>query len=220
MVVNLATTWPDRCGDGCGEFFGACLAQAQPDVPDTARCLEIGCAEWDWLDVAATSWPTMTLLGIDWRCGNNVRHDGRVTTQQADTRDGNLFAPGSFDLITSISAIEHVGLGHYSHDPIDPDGDTKAIANAFTWLKPGGWLLFDVPYDRTGYRVHGTEYRVYDDGAIWDRLWVEPLVRAKGKARWKGTFYATAGLPHVLIEKPTTSLAPSFHYVGFAWQKV
>lgn len=222
--MNPADAWSYRGQDDCADFFGACLTMAQIDVPINASVLEIGCAEFDWLTPAHASWPEMSFIGLDWR----LKHKGKnetphISRRRLDVRDPALFPPESFDWVVSISTIEHIGLGHYRFgndaDPLDPEGDTIAIANAMRWLKPGGWLLFDVPYDPSGYDVPSTKYRVYDDGAIFLRLWVEGLARAKARARWRGTWYAKARAPKGLMEKPTEPTTP-FYYAGMAWQKV
>ena len=53
-------------------------------------------------------------------------------------------APTRFDVAVSISSIEHDGLGRYG-DPIDPNGDLRAMAEFKDLLKPGGLLLLAVP---------------------------------------------------------------------------
>ena len=215
--MKIAGSWTYPGGDSCADFFTRYLNAANPDIPANANVLEIGCEEFDWLGPAKQCWPEMSLTGIDWRTSGRFDKDGYVK-RHGDARNLGLFAPESFDLIVSISAIEHIGLGHYKQDPIDLDGDIAAMANAFKWLKPGGWLLFDVPYDPTGYKKLRTECRVYDDSALWDRLWCEPLVRAKATAAWRTTVYAHAKNTGVLIEKPTEPADP-FYYVGLGWQK-
>lgn len=52
--------------------------------------------------------------------------------------------PRKFDVVVSISSIEHDGLGRYG-DPLDPDGDLKAMHNFRDLLKPDGLLLLAVP---------------------------------------------------------------------------
>lgn len=50
----------------------------------------------------------------------------------------------SFDAVVSISTFEHSGLGRYG-DPLDPDGDLKAMDEAARILNPGGLLYLAVP---------------------------------------------------------------------------
>jgi hypothetical protein len=52
-----------------------------------------------------------------------------------------------FDVGFSISSFEHDGLGMYG-DPLDPDGDLKAMRKMKERLKPGGLLFLAVPTGR------------------------------------------------------------------------
>ncbi len=54
------------------------------------------------------------------------------------------FTDGSISSLSCMHVVEHVGLGRYG-DPLDPDGDLKAIAELKRVLAPGGLLLFVVP---------------------------------------------------------------------------
>jgi SAM-dependent methyltransferase len=49
-----------------------------------------------------------------------------------------------FDAGISISSFEHDGLGRYG-DPINPDGDLRAMEEAKRLIKPGGLLYLSVP---------------------------------------------------------------------------
>lgn len=60
--------------------------------------------------------------------------------------------------LSCMHVIEHVGLGRYG-DPIDADGDLKAIAELRRVLAPGGSLLFVVPVGRP--RVVFNAHRIY-----------------------------------------------------------
>lgn len=142
--------------------------------------LEIGCAEFDALRHAVTAWPDMTFTGIDWREVKTKEPDRAIRVRGDVMR--SEFQPASFDWIFSISAIEHIGLGHYAGDPKAEYGDSFAMDNAFKWLKPGGWMYFDVPWNVTpdSYQVVGTSHRVYDELHVrtrllqrwpWDILW-------------------------------------------------
>ena len=50
----------------------------------------------------------------------------------------------TFDLVVSISNFEHDGLGRYG-DPIDPNGDLRAMSEMQTLVKPNGFLILGVP---------------------------------------------------------------------------
>jgi Caenorhabditis protein of unknown function, DUF268 len=70
------------------------------------------------------------------------------------------------DSIASLSCmhvIEHIGLGRYG-DPLDPDGDLKAIGELVRVLAPGGDLLVATPVGRP--RVEFNAHRVYDHEAF------------------------------------------------------
>ena len=93
------------------------------------------------------------------------------------------FPDESFDAVVGISSIEHIGLGHYDADPLDPEGDRHCMERIVRWLKPGGWVYLDVPFDAKGYHVEGDSHRVYDDAAIQGRLIVPGLTCRR---RWYG----------------------------------
>lgn len=63
--------------------------------------------------------------------------------------------PYEYDAIISISSFEHDGLGRYG-DPIDADGDLKAIDKCRRYLAPGGLLFLSVPvgYDQVVLNAH------------------------------------------------------------------
>ena len=65
-----------------------------------------------------------------------------------------------FDAIWSISSFEHDGLGRYG-DPIDPDGDLRAMKSTLDLLDPARGLLYlSVPVGGDD-AVHWNEGRVY-----------------------------------------------------------
>jgi hypothetical protein len=49
-----------------------------------------------------------------------------------------------FDAALSLSSFEHDGLGAYG-DPLDPDGDLKAMRQLTRVVRPGGLLYLNVP---------------------------------------------------------------------------
>lgn len=68
------------------------------------------------------------------------------------------FADDSVRSLSCMHVVEHVGLGRYG-DPIDPDGDLKAMAELRRVLAPGGDLLFVVPVGKP--RVQFNAHRIY-----------------------------------------------------------
>lgn len=209
-VATIADAWPLTIRDECAQFFGTALRAANPDLSPTARVLEIGCCEFDWLSRATVLWPEMSFTGVDWRA---YKRPGRAQVIKGDIMT-QTFAPESFDWIVSISALEHIGLGHYSHDPVQADGDVVTLAKCWDWLAPGGYLAFDVPYNPATYEVVGTSHRIYDDAAIASRLhqgkpWHEV---------WRGVVGKRA--TDQLIASPTPRRGgEDFYYIGFWWQK-
>lgn len=73
------------------------------------------------------------------------------------------FADDSISSLSCMHVIEHVGLGRYG-DPLDPDGDLKAIAELTRVLAPGGNLLFVAPVGRP--RVIFNAHRIYSTGHV------------------------------------------------------
>lgn len=62
---------------------------------------------------------------------------------------------GAFDAAFSISSFEHDGLGRYG-DPVDPDGDLKAMALMKKLIRKGGIMFLAVPVgkDAVVYNIH------------------------------------------------------------------
>ena len=68
------------------------------------------------------------------------------------------FGDGAVRSLSCMHVVEHVGLGRYG-DPLDADGDLKAMAELKRVLAPGGNLLFVVPVGRP--RVQFNAHRIY-----------------------------------------------------------
>jgi len=70
-----------------------------------------------------------------------------------------------YDVIISISTIEHIGLDGYGTEIKDNDGDFVAMKRLKEALKPGGRFLITVPYaGKFGYTSVFT--RIYDEDRI------------------------------------------------------
>lgn len=145
-------------GDLCLGFFQHFWDEGLlPELPEKGRVLEIGCAEADWLSAMRKARPDLHLTGIDQRKVYRPAADEHIVADVL-TYD---FPPASFDAIIAVSMIEWAGVGHYG-DPVDPEGDVKTLQRARRWIKPSGWLYFDVPYgDRI--RSQNPKMRVYSD---------------------------------------------------------
>jgi glycosyltransferase involved in cell wall biosynthesis len=68
------------------------------------------------------------------------------------------FADNSIFSLSCMHTVEHVGLGRYG-DPIDYDGDLKAIAELKRVTASGGNLLFVVPVGKP--RIQFNAHRIY-----------------------------------------------------------
>ncbi|MCG8374868.1 MAG: DUF268 domain-containing protein, partial [Chlorobiales bacterium] len=75
---------------------------------------------------------------------------------------------GSYDIICSFSSIEHNGLGRYG-DPIDPDGDNKAIDEMYDILVTGGIALIGIPVAINNVLV-GNGHRAYSKDYLENHL--------------------------------------------------
>ena len=65
-----------------------------------------------------------------------------------------------------MHVVEHVGLGRYG-DPLDPDGDLKAMAELKRVLAPGGNLLFVVPIGGAP-KIMFNAHRIYSYQQVLD----------------------------------------------------
>lgn len=160
--------WP---GDICFSMWEQCYASGLMVFPQHGRVLEIGGAESDWVGPLKEERPDLSVITIDWR------NEARPAADQSIRGDVLTmpFADGTFDAIVGISSIEHIGLGHYNHDPLDVDGDLHCAQLVGRWLKPGGWFYADVPWAEQ-FRVEGTSHRCYADIDVQRRLAPSPLV--------------------------------------------
>ena len=71
---------------------------------------------------------------------------------------GLPFADRSVASLSCMHVVEHIGLGRYG-EPIDANGDLRAMAELQRVLAPGGSLLFVVPVGRP--RILFNAHRIY-----------------------------------------------------------
>jgi hypothetical protein len=68
----------------------------------------------------------------------------------------------AFDVVMSISTVEHIGLGNYG-DISDHDGDKRAVSALWRLVRPGGRLIVTVP---AGVGSVQRGYRIYDQARL------------------------------------------------------
>ncbi len=73
------------------------------------------------------------------------------------------FADSSVESLSCMHTIEHVGLGRYG-DPLDPEGDLKAIKELIRVLAPGGTLIFVTPIGKA--KLEYNAHRIYSYAQI------------------------------------------------------
>jgi len=60
------------------------------------------------------------------------------------------FPPAYFDVVISLSTIEHIGLRGYGNVDYNPEGDLHALQAMHRALNPSGRLILTVPFGRPG----------------------------------------------------------------------
>ncbi len=78
------------------------------------------------------------------------------------SKEGNLmhlpFQDNELESLSCMHTVEHIGLGRYG-DPIDPEGDIKAINELKRVVRTGGTLLFVTPVGKP--RIMFNAHRIY-----------------------------------------------------------
>jgi SAM-dependent methyltransferase len=100
------------------------------------------------------------------------------------------FVDESFDVITCISTLEHIGLGYYKDSKGFSDADGKAAAEIHRVLKKNGLFIVSVPF---GIYKENNQQRIYDiaklEGIFLDFLIEEKVFFAnfskKGSNYWQ-----------------------------------
>lgn len=181
-------------------------------LPSHSHILELGCAETDWLERMKACDQTYQLTGVDVR-----REDHRLgaafTFVQGDAANPRLFYPESFDWIVLLGALEHFGLGFPMYgDPINDDADTQTMRNVSYWLKPGGFVYFDVPCNPEFSIRENRHFRTYSPASVQQRLVVPGLVEINRA-------YSLCE-PHAgtWCHEPTVRVEP-YHFVAVLAQK-
>lgn len=85
-----------------------------------------------------------------------------LAVRTADLYSPELRFDEPFDLVVSVSTIEHLGLGRYG-DVTQEAGDRLGVERLWSFIRPGGRLLASVPAGRPAVQ---RGYRVYDEPRI------------------------------------------------------
>lgn len=160
--------WPERDVDA--EVFFDRL----DDV--TGRLLEVGCNDSPVVNMLAETGWFEGVDGIDLRPYGatgfgELKYPGKnFTFLQGNWLEvGQKLAAEQYDVVISLSAIEHFGLGTYNETWTDEQADVKAMELIYKVLKPGGKAYITVPFGKS-YVVWGTDWRVYDSEALAKRI--------------------------------------------------
>ncbi len=125
-----------------------------PDPPK--KVLDLGCCESLLpLELASNGY---SVLGIDFRPYS-------LSHPQFDFLRGDLchlpLKKESFDVVCSLSTLEHIGIGHYGDAQGAEFSDRRGIEEIIRILRLGGRLILTVPFGRPGvnavHRVYGKE---------------------------------------------------------------
>lgn len=87
------------------------------------------------------------VAGLD--INDHTMRNSRETFVQANAISTGLPSE-TFDIILSVSTIEHIGLNAYSQDLLLENGDLLAAQEIRRLLKPGGIFLLTFPYEGGG----------------------------------------------------------------------
>jgi SAM-dependent methyltransferase len=166
----------NRVRSGCLEILGQVLpVLGQPDINISERIVEIPLALYHVLAMSPgkvldaggyTSVIPLHLASLGYQVWVvDMREYPFEHPNLSFSRQDicNLKFPDEFfDIVISISVIEHIGLGKYS-DPIYEDGDKRAMVELNRVLSKSGKMVISLPF---GVREMGEGLRVYDRAAI------------------------------------------------------
>lgn len=128
------------------------LRDALKEYPITGKNILIVGSTCPWYEAIALEAGCNTVTVVDYRPQQaNLENVLYITPDKLTTQ--------KFDIIWSISSYEHDGLGRYG-DPINPNGDLKAMYEIRKHLSENGYLFLVVPVGKdtvvwNAHRVYG-----------------------------------------------------------------
>jgi len=208
-MLSLATfPWTYDMNDPAVRLFTAAVDRFRLVIEPGSAVLELGCAETDWLERMRDLDQGYDLYGVDARA-ERTANGWRFVHGDATRR--HLFPPRSFDWIVLLGALEHFGLGFYG-DPVVEGGDILTMQNVVRWLKPGGYVYFDVPVQPTHRIQDNRHFRMYSPETLTDRLLapgLEEIQRAYAHHE-----------PHVWLDGPPAADVVPYDYGAVLARKV
>jgi len=145
----------EQAGIMCGHYFNQDLLVAQKifeNNPDTH--VDIG-SRIDGFVAHVASFRKIKVFDIR----NLEKTFQNIEFEQQDIMQFDDKLVNTCNSISSLHAIEHVGLGRYS-DPINANGHLLALNNIYRYLKKGGTFYFSVPIAQQQ-RVEFNGHRVF-----------------------------------------------------------
>jgi len=139
--------------------YGYTLGVLSKMTPGVA--LDVGCVALHNCVPAALAFAGWQVYGIDTRRDWGFHHPS-FKFIQGDIRTCDLLSE-SFDAITCISTLEHVGVAYYGGVE-NARGDIVATQKIIKLLKRNGLLIVTAPYCESYFRR--PEERVYDDARL------------------------------------------------------
>jgi len=134
------------------------------DEPTPSTVLEIGANDEPVSNILALA--GYAVFGVDLKpYMTRVNLPLNFTFIQADFNRLEFGIP-LFDIIVSLSTIEHVGLGPYGETPY-ANGDILTMKNVYKALRNGGKVYLTVPVGI--YHVY-LDWRIYDKNALKNRI--------------------------------------------------
>jgi hypothetical protein len=120
-------------------------------------------SSWPWLEAILFSCGASHITTIEYGTINStVRNRSAFTPREFARRFLNERI--GFDIVASMSSLEHSGLGRCG-DALNPRGDIDAAEEVFCMLKPGGYFLISMPYVRRSTLVWNA-HRQYGPGRM------------------------------------------------------
>lgn len=162
-------------------------------LPDSGNVLDIGCVS-SRLPIQLASMG-YTVHGLDTRHYPFIHPN--FTFFQSDLFTWNPIQ--SYDVICSISAIEHFGFGGYG-DIVTDEADHQAIAKFREWLVPGGSLFVSFPFGKA--RINPT-YRIYDAARVAQVFGAFEHVHEAYYQRINGNWMPSTATALATVESPT-----------------